>query len=353
MDQPKQKNNIPLLRACSWLFLIGMIIAFMMYFKSILVPFIFGIIVAFFVQELVVLTGKINIGGQALPDWLRRVLVLLLVVGVIFGVVEIIIANVDQIIQKAPEYEETLDDLLSQIGTLTGANGMSTDIQEQIDNIEINKAVSSVFSSFSSFLGNFFMALIYGIFLLSEQRTFPLKLDAIVSDPENRKELSDILDQIAEAVRQYLSVKTFVSLLTGGLSYIVLLLFGVDFPVLWAFLIFLFNYIPYLGSFIATLLPTLLAIFQFESLLTGLWVFLAIQSIQTVVGTFLEPRISGRTLNLSPTVVILALAVWGALWGIVGMAIAVPVTSIIVIILAEFPNTRNAAILLSEKGEVD
>lgn len=79
---------------------------------------------------------------------------------------------------------------------------------------------------------------------------------------------------------------------------------------------------------------------------------LAIQSLQTIMGSIVEPRISGQTLNLSPTIVLFSLTFWGALWGIVGVAIAIPLTSVLVITMSEFPSTRNAAIILSEKGDV-
>lgn len=348
----KTNNISPVLRACIWLLFIGLIIALLIYFKTILVPLVYAIVAAFLVHELILLTGKIYIFGKPIPHWLRNFLVLLIVIGTIFGIVQILSANVDQIVKKAPEYQQTVERLIDQAGTLTGAEDNSAEIREWINSINISSLFGDVFSSFSSFLGNLFMVIIYGLFLLAERRKFTQKLDAMLPNTEDRKDLQEMLDQIADAIRQYLSVKTLVSLLTGILCYIILLLFGVDFPVLWAFLVFLLNYIPYLGSLIATLLPTFLAIFQFESLLMGLWVFLCIQSVQTLVGTFLEPRFAGKTLNLSPTVVLFSLALWGSVWGIAGMAIAIPVTSIFVIIMAEFPNTRNAAILLSERGDL-
>lgn len=353
MEKLTKKSILPLLRACLWLLLIGLVMAMLIYFKGILVPIFYAVIAAFLVNELEFLTGRLKIGGKSLPLWFRRVLVLLLVIGTIFTIGEIIIANAEQISKKAPEYQPTLDRLLTQVGNLTGTGVMSADIQERINSIDFGAYLSKVFSSFSSFLGTFFMVIIYSIFLISERNTFVYKLDAIFPNIAQRDEVGTVLNRIADAVRQYLSVKTFVSLLTGVLAYIILELFGVDFPVLWAFLIFLLNYIPYLGSLIATLLPTLLAIFQFESFLMGFWVFLCIQSVQTVVGTFVEPRFAGKSLNLSPTVVLFSLAFWGALWGIVGVAIAIPISSILVIILSEFPSTRNAAILLSEKGCFD
>ena len=352
MSDPKANKAIPLLRGSLWLLLIALIIAFLIYFKGILIPFIYAIFAAFLVNELVLLMGKIKIGGKALPRWLRSVLILLLVVSTGITIVEIITANVNQIIQKAPEYEASFDNLLEQVANLTGAEDITKDIQEQVNTENLNTVASGLFSSFSAILANLFMILLYSSFMLAERGTIPIKLKAIVPDKGQQGEVNEVLEHIGDAVQQYLSVKTLISFLTGVLGYIILLLFGVDFPVLWAFLIFLLNYIPYLGSFIATLLPALLAVFQFESLLTGFFVFLAIQGIQTLMGSVVEPRLSGKTLNLSPTIVLFSLAFWGTLWGIVGLAIAIPLTSVLVITLAEFPSTRSAAILLSENGDV-
>lgn len=353
MDQQSNNRINPLLRGSLWLLAVALSLGFLIYFKGLLIPFIYAIFVAFLVNELVILLGRIQLGGRSLPRWLRSILVLALVVSSGIIIVEIISANVNQISQKIPEYEVVYDNLLIQLGNLTGAEDISKAVRDQFNSDEINRVLSGAFNSFSSILGNLFMILLYSIFMLSERKTISLKLKAMVSNSEQLDDVQSVLERIGEAIQQYISVKTLVSFLTGLISYIILLLFGVDFPVLWAFLIFLLNYIPYLGAFIATILPALLAVFQFESLLLGLFVFLAIQGVQTLMGSFVEPKISGQTLNLSPTIVLFSLAFWGALWGIVGLAIAIPLTSVLVITLAEFPSTRNAAILLSEDGDVE
>jgi predicted PurR-regulated permease PerM len=144
-----------------------------------------------------------------------------------------------------------------------------------------------------------------------------------------------------------------VSLLTGGISYVILLLFGIDYAFLWAFLIFIFNYIPYIGSLVATLLPSVFAIIQFGSLWSFVWVFISIEVVQLVVGNYVEPKVMGRSLNLSPLVVVLALSFWGYIWGLLGMFLSVPITSILLITMAQFPATRNVAILLTENGKLD
>jgi len=122
--------------------------------------------------------------------------------------------------------------------------------------------------------------------------------------------------------------------------------------VLWAFVIFLLNYIPYVGSLVATLLPSAFAVFQFQSFSIFIWIFLSIQAVQIVVGNILEPKVMGKTLNLSPLGVLLALTFWGMIWGVMGMILSVPITSILVIIASRFPGTRFVAVLFSETGEL-
>jgi predicted PurR-regulated permease PerM len=129
-------------------------------------------------------------------------------------------------------------------------------------------------------------------------------------------------------------------------------MFQVDFPVLWAFLIFLLNYIPYIGSFVATLLPAVFAMFQYQSAWILLWIFLAIQGVQLIVGNVLEPKVMGRSLNLSPLGVMLALTFWGVIWGVLGMILSVPITSVMVITLSRFESTKFIAVWLSETGEI-
>jgi predicted PurR-regulated permease PerM len=189
-------------------------------------------------------------------------------------------------------------------------------------------------------------------FLIAEDNLFSRKLTMLSIDPARIEGFRSIVRQVHGAVRTYLVVKTAMSLLTAILSYLLLLMFGVDFPILWAFIIFLLNYIPYIGSMLATLLPAAFAVFQFQSFAMFLWVFLAIQIVQVVVGNIIEPKVMGKTLNLSPLGVLLALTFWGIIWGITGMILSVPITSVMVIIASRFASTRFIAVMLSETGEL-
>jgi predicted PurR-regulated permease PerM len=178
-------------------------------------------------------------------------------------------------------------------------------------------------------------------------------LTSFYGDDTRRTKALTILNKIDYSLGKYVTLKSAISLVTGALSYFALEIIGVDFAFFWAFLIFLLNFIPNIGSLVATLFPALIAGLQFGDLEQPLLVLVSVGAIQLLVGNFLEPRLMGDSLNISSLVVILGLAFWGALWGIVGMFLSVPIMVMLVIILSQFQSTRGVAILLSDKGDID
>jgi len=296
--------------------------------------------------------GKIKIRGQKPPKWLTGILSFIIILSLIAGITQILILNVQQIEQKVPQYSSQIQISISQIKELTGIENIGKVIEENFQDLDIRPLISSVLGSLTTFIGSLIVTIVYVIFLLIEEAIFPKKIKAFFSNEKNYEDFKSISDQITGTVNNYLAVKTLTSLLVGTLSFFILILIGVDFPFLWAFLIFLLNYIPYIGSFIATFLPALFAIFQFGTVLYFIWVFLAVEAAQVFVAYYVEPRLMGRTLNLSPLIVFLTLIFGGYLWGALGMILSVPTLSILMIILAHFPSTERIAMLLSEKGHI-
>ena len=144
-----------------------------------------------------------------------------------------------------------------------------------------------------------------------------------------------------------------MSVLTAGLSYIVLLSIGVDSALFWSALIFLLNFIPSIGSLIATVFPALFAFLQFNDVTYLLLVFGLVGAIQIIVGNIVEPKVMGKSLNLSSLVVMLALTFWGSLWGLTGAILSVPITVMLMIIFSHFDSTKFLSRILSEKGEIN
>jgi predicted PurR-regulated permease PerM len=188
---------------------------------------------------------------------------------------------------------------------------------------------------------------------LLEEVSFSKKTKLVFSDAKRRDQMKQLAQQIYASTNQYITLKTYVSILTGVLSYFILLFFGIDYAFLWAFIIFLLNFIPYIGSFVATFLPAIFGVIQFGTLWYFIWIFGSIQIIQLIVGNYIEPKVMGKSLNLSPLVVVITLSFWGYVWGLLGMFLSVPITSIMLIILAQFPSTRGVAVMLSENGEIE
>jgi predicted PurR-regulated permease PerM len=275
-----------------------------------------------------------------------------IILSLLFFSVDLLSKNIEQIINNVPEYREKVKLLITEIGENTGVENITERIQERLLAIDFQAFLTEILKALTSFIGHFVIILIYVAFLLIESTVFNKKMEIIFNAPQRFAEIRDLVSKMGSSVNAYLSVKSLVSLLTGLLSYIVLLLFEVDYPAMWAFIIFLMNFIPYIGSLIATLLPAVFAMFQFNSFIYFVWVFLGVEAIQVLVANYIEPKVMGRRLNLSPLIVILSLSFWGMIWGVLGMFLAVPLTSIVLIILSHFPSTHSVALLFSEKGEI-
>jgi predicted PurR-regulated permease PerM len=159
---------------------------------------------------------------------------------------------------------------------------------------------------------------------------------------------------IAAKFQKYMLVRTIMSVLTGALIWAVTLLAGLELATAWGVIAFVLNYIPFIGPLIATVFPTLFAIAQFESLQLALIIFVCLNVIQFLVGSYLEPRMAGAALSLSPFLVLFAVFFWTFLWGIPGAFIGVPIVIAALTVCAEYESTRWVAILLSgrEAGKI-
>jgi AI-2 transport protein TqsA len=353
MSQPESVSEFRVERAASWFVILAISIFCLNYFSNFLQPIVIAVMIWYGVYELKRALAKIKLKGRSLPVWLRTILAFIIILLIFVGIYEIITMNLELIIKRFPVYAENFKSMIVNLHTIDGFETIQERFINWIGGLNVQPLLSGFLNSLTNIAGNVLIIIIYVAFMLVEEKFFQKKLNLQVANTHQRETIAVMINQITQSIRRYISVKTQMSLLTGVLSYLVLLLFGIDFPVLWAFLIFLLNYIPYIGSFFATLFPALFAVFQFQSFLMFVWVFLTIEMIQLLVGNIIEPKVMGRTLNLSPLGVLLALTFWGAIWGVLGMFLSVPITSVMVLTLSRFESTRFIAIWLSETGELD
>jgi AI-2 transport protein TqsA len=170
---------------------------------------------------------------------------------------------------------------------------------------------------------------------------------------ENREAARVLLDgSVATAAkfRRYMLVRTLMSMMTGALVWAFATLVGLPLAAEWGVVAFALNYIPFIGPFIATVFPTLFALAQFASWQAALLVFACLNVIQFVVGSYIEPRVSGRALAISPFVVLFAVFFWTFVWGLFGAFIGVPITIALLTFCAQHPSSRWLADLLGASG---
>ncbi len=259
----------------------------------------------------------------------------------------VVAVSMDAFIENLPSYQARMTQILDSVLAWLHGLGAPTRpldqlLSELIDPGAAMRLAARSFEGLRSTLTNSFLILLTVVFILLEAGTWPAKLRAISPRPERTLPL---LHTIGGNVNHYLGIKTATSLLTGLCAAGWVALVGVDFPVLWGLVAFLLNYIPTIGSILAAIPPVLLALVQYDPT-AALWVGLGYLVINNVIGSFLEPRIMGRGLGLSPLVVFLSMVFWGWVLGPVGMFLSVPLTNAASIALAAHEQTRWISVLL-------
>jgi len=326
-------------------------IALLVVGKPLLVPFAIALIIWYVIDAIALQIRKIEIGGIQPFHHVSVFLSLVVVVLLFSGMVQMIGDTVEQVKAAAPSYQHNVSKILDRLASLTGVH-VAPAIQHWADDLDLGGIISSIAAAIMGLAGNAGLVAIYVAFLLLEERYFGIKLRIMFPDADRRRRVNQMLDAIQVQIRQYVYIKTMVSALTGIISYVILLWVGVDYAPFWALLIFMLNYIPTIGSMIAVLLPTALALVQFDTFGPFVTLLVSLGTVQVLIGNVLEPRLMGSSLNLSPLVVILALSLWGQMWGVTGMFLSVPITVICMIVLANFPQTRGIAVAMSENGRL-
>ena len=241
--------------------------------------------------------------------------------------------------------ETLVDGVREQLLKSSIPEGVQNLIVGSLEKSDLQGVASELIGGGVGFAKGLMLIMIYMSFIFAEQKIFRRKILSIAGDRE--AEASQMLEKMARGIQRYLSVKTAVSLLTGSLCYVVLVSLDVPYALLFSLLTFLLNFIPTFGSIIAGFFPTITALGSGAPWSTALIVMGAYLVINLTLGSYIEPKILGRELNLSPLVVVVSVVVWAGIWGVVGAFLAVPLTSAIQIMLLSSDRTRPVAILLS------
>ncbi len=343
---PQPKKSARGLLPQTWAHLIGtaavvIIVAALKEARAILVPLVVSIFVATLTAPIFFYLGRRKVTAAiAEPAEIQ------LTLAILAGVTGLVASSLNAFVRTAPQYQDDLVALIVEVSERLQWLGLQIEPSKLLSVIQPSSAiqfaarlVSQVADLFSSAL----LILLLTVFVLFEALVFPEKIRRAVGDPAT--DLSQGL-RVVRRVQAYVVVKTYTSLATGVVVGGALHLIGIDFALLWGLLAFLLNFIPNLGSIIAAIPAIMMAFLQFGvsgALLTS-GIFLATNMI---IGNFIEPRVMGRRMNLSPLIVFMSLIFWGWLWGPLGMLLSVPLTMVLRILLEGSPATKPFATLMA------
>lgn len=283
-----------------------------------------------------------------------RILAVLLVIGCVFGCLALVgsiaVASLEEFNQNLPSYQEQMEsqlqDFFASVSGVLDQFGITSGFADIWSAMDLGTAAGMARSTLLQ-LGNVLtkslLVVLTTLFILFEAFRMRGKLNqAFLGRTE--KTWSD-LKTLVRSLQKYLAVKTLTSLATGLLAGLWVWVLGVDFPVFWGLIAFLFNYVPNIGSFVAAVPAVLMAIVQYGGA-TGLLVAAGYVVINITIGGVIEPNFMGDSVGLSPLVVFMSLVFWGWMLGGVGMLLSTPLTISLKIVLQHYPDTRWIATLI-------
>jgi AI-2 transport protein TqsA len=303
---------------------------------------------AFFVAVLVhpvdgLLAARLPVRLQ----WLGLVASMLLVVSVLALAILLVWLTLLPVIAGAPAYLEQLQDRLVDLSAWAERRGVDLPRDFDLAGTLVSNGAESLLwglTSAGELLAFLILVFFFTLLMLVEASTWRRKTEAAL----RRRHTAAVLETtaaVAQKVRTFMRNRTLVSLIAALSQGGWLWLMGVDFAPFWAVLVFFLNYLPNVGSIIAVTLASLLAFVQFGAG-WALLVAAGLTIIDQLLGNFLDPRLQGRTLNVSSLVVLLSVIFWGLIWGVVGALLAVPLTVTIMLICAQVPALEPVAVLL-------
>ncbi len=281
--------------------------------------------------------------AHKVPAGISVTMIVLMLIGLFMVSGSLLGASTQALRDNIPEYRDSFNALLQTLAIRLNNIGIAVD-ENLLSNMEPSSAlawVGTIFASLRDMLIDFIIIIFIVAFVLLEANTLPAKIQRAFGDNNTLGYTKRFTDN----VKKYLVIKAWISLATGILIGLAVWAIGLDYPLLWGLLAFFLNFVPSIGSFLASLPAIAVA------LVTGGWLLASYTAIifiiaNTLIGNIIEPRIMGANMGLSPLVVFSSLIIWGWILGPVGILLAVPLTMVLHIALQSHPDTQWLAVLL-------
>ena len=308
--------------------------------------------------------------NKKVPGFIITILNLVITAAVLYGAGRIVVDSLLQFADGLPAYGDKLNSIVRDFAhqlNISDPFFSKFDFEQSLQRLDYKSLAGGIFSTTINLVGSVLFVLFFFVFVVAGEKTVyeaiknyyvlrnikphikrikkslqssqvenkrDLDLELLHEKLQREKQLADTFNTITDQIQRYIIAKFGINLIAGVVTSITLSFAGLDFPIVWGLFVFLFNFIPTIGSALALVLPVLFALVQFDSTGSAILIALIMAVIQTLAFNLAEPMIIGRRLNLNPLLILLSVLVWGYIWGIIGMLISVPITAIIKIILS-------------------
>jgi len=294
--------------------------------------------------------ARLKIGPIRIPNFIASVVALLLISATLLTLTSIILSQVNTVLATTVTYAESAPSAIAAMFAWLGED-VQTAVFNSVSSIEVAGYLRTAAGQAGNLMSATVLVILFVGFLFAERIWFATKLENLFGgDEAQARKVSRIIATIIHRVNYYLLVKTGVSAVTGVMVFGVATVFDLDLAGPLGILAFVLNYIPNVGSIVATILVALVTFVQTADPGSTAAVFIVVTMIQFLNGSVIDPMLMGRALRLSSFGIIISLAFWGAVWGVPGMFLSVPIMVAMLIICSQVPALRPVAILLSRQG---
>ena len=324
-------------------------LALLYYLRNILIPFVIAFVLVVLVEALVTWIRR---RWRSAPSWLVSWVAGLVVIGATAGGIFALAQGGVQMVEQAPALLDRIEQLVQSIGRSLHLRE-TLHLKALIGQVNVARIAGYVLSGVQGVGGTVILIVIYFGFMVSGRRRISRKFDAMAAASRGDNLTKAVIERAAADIRTYMWVQTVTGVMITAGAAAVMLIVGFNNVLFWSVIFFLLTFIPQIGVTVGSIAPALFALLQFPTTWQAIAIFAAIQVVAFVVGTLIYPRMQADTQNIDPIATILALSFWTVLWGIPGAFLAVPMTLMLMMIFAQFENTKWVAAVLSNDGKPD
>jgi AI-2 transport protein TqsA len=329
----------------------GVVLVVLIQGRFFLIPLAIAILIFSLTSAAIDFFARQRVGSFHIPQWLATIVAMLAIAGTLLALFGVATSQIDTVMSVAPGYAERIEEAVAALFVWLG-DDVAQGVLVAFQDINFGAYIRTMAGQAGNLLVAIVLVILYVGFLFAERPWFAAKISQLFPEPSRTASVDAIVTSISRSIHHYLLVKTAVSAVTGILVYLLLLLFGMDFAETLALLSFILNFIPNIGSIVATILPALVALVHYDGWAMVLVVLVSVGGVQFVIGNIVDPMLMGRALHLSSFAIILSLTFWGAVWGVIGMFLAVPIMVMVMIVCSHVPVLRPIAVLLSRDGSL-